>query len=195
MRFTKMLGLLAVAAAAVMAFAATASATQITSPAGTLYTSTIKSEGEGKPSLHGENGVTIACNSNVEGKIETHGTSVTAEGKISKLTWSNCEGGTATTVTNGKLIAHATGSSNATLTSTGSKVKAEVSSIFGTITCEYETNATSIGTLTGSTTTGGNATLDISASIPRVAGSFLCGEAGTWTGSYRVTSPSTLNVD
>lgn len=195
MKLMKMFGLLVAAAAALMAFAGTASATVVTSPAGTAYTSTLKSEGEGKPSLHGENGVTIACNSTVEGKVESHGTTATAEGNISKLSWSNCEGGTATTVATGKLIAHATGSSNATLTSTGSKVKAEVSSIFGTITCVYETNATDIGTLTGSTTTGGNATLDISASIPRVEGSSLCGSAGTWTGSYKVTSPATLIVD
>jgi hypothetical protein len=200
MKYIKMLGLMAAAVAALMAFAGTASATTLTSPAGTSYTGKIVASTEGKVSLHGENGVTVECEGTVEGTIETHSSTTTAHGPISALTWKNCTGGTPTTVTNGRLIAHtATKANDGTLTSQGTKVSIAASSIFGTITCVYatggtEATATHIGTLTGSANTGGNATLDISATIPRVEGSSLCGSNGIWTGSYKVTAPAELNV-
>jgi hypothetical protein len=192
----KGLALLAAVMTAYVTLTSAASATVVTSPAGTPYTSTIKAESEGKPTLHGEGYAgTLACNSSVEGKVESHGSSVTAEGLLSALTWTACEGGSATTMKLGKLVAHAIGSSNATVTSTGTKVKTEMSTTFGPIICIYETVATDIGTLTGSTATHGKATFDISASIPRVEGSSLCGTRGIWTGSYIVSTPAFLNLD
>jgi hypothetical protein len=51
--------------------------------------------------------------------------------------------------------------------------------------------------LTGSTTTGGNATLDIAATIPRTGGTSgaFCGSSIQWTAAFKFTAPSTLNVD
>jgi hypothetical protein len=61
-----------------LASVATAAATVITTEEATLYTSTIKAELEGATSLHGA--VTTTCGkSTVEGKVESHGSSVTAE--------------------------------------------------------------------------------------------------------------------
>jgi hypothetical protein len=189
MKFTKILGLMAVAVAALMAFAATASATTLTSPSGTTYTSTIKASSEGATSLEGAF-VTVTCQkSNVEGKVEKHGSGVTAGGNISTLTFTECNFPT-TVVKKGSLEIHSAGSGNGTLTGSGSEISIETS--LGT--CVFTTSSTKLGTLTGSTSK--NATLDIeSAAIPRTGGSFLCGSSGTWTGSYSVTTPSTLTVD
>lgn len=198
MKYVKMLGLLAVAAAAMMAFAATASATTLTSPAGTTYTGTIHATNEnGHVSLHGENGVTIECASTVEGKVEKHGTGVTVEGAISALTFTGCTNESVVTVLKkGTLIAHnIAGTTNGTLTSTGTEVKASVKSLFGTIECVYTTKETDIGTLTSSAVTNATATLDISATIPRTGGSALCGANGVWTGNYIVDTPMELFVD
>ena len=79
MKYAKMLGLLAVAAAALMAFAGVASATTLTSPSGTTYTSTIKATSEGTTTLHNSSlGIAVSCEeSTVEGKVEKHGSGVT----------------------------------------------------------------------------------------------------------------------
>lgn len=63
--------------------------------------------------------------------------------------------------------------------------------------CIFKTNGTEVGTLTGSATTGGNATLDLSATIPRTGGrsGAFCGSTAQWTGSLKFTSPSVINVD
>ena len=193
MKYVKILGLLAVAATALMAFAATASATTATSN-GSTYTEGIKAANEnGHVKLHNET-ANIECSSSVEGTIENHGPSVTLEGPITALSFGNCTNGWTVHVKQfGRLTAHTIGSGpNATLTSTETTVEATVP-VFG-ITCSYLTNETDIGTLTGSTTTGATATLDISASIPRHSGSAFCGGAtSAWTGNYTVTTPDNLD--
>jgi hypothetical protein len=186
MKYVKMLGLLAVAAAALMAFAGTASATTVTSPEGTLYTGTIHAESSNSK-LHGSF-ITVECSgSTVHGKSLTHGSTATAEGAINELTFSGCN--YPVTVKNaGTLIAHATSKGNGTLTSTG----AEITIHTNVGECVFTTSATDIGTLTGGT----GAKLDIdSSSIPRTGGSFFCGSSGEWTGNYTVTSPSYLSLD
>ncbi|HEX5990018.1 MAG TPA: hypothetical protein VFY75_07390, partial [Solirubrobacterales bacterium] len=91
------------------------------------------------------------------------------------------------------LQIHSTGKGNATVTWTGGEFTAD--GPFG-IQCLYKTNATDIGTLTGSATTGATATLDLnSAIIPRTGDNVFCGVAGELTGSYKVTSPDYLGVD
>lgn len=203
MKYAKILGLLAVAAAAMMAFAASASATEVTSPTGTLYTGEIHAEAEhnavdGGPILHGP--ADIQCtNSTVSGTIETHGSTTTAHGPINSLTFTNCNPGQDVTVLNpGRLIAHTdpepgAGKYDGTLTSDGAEVLIHLTSIG--ITCLYTTEETDIGTLTSSDTTEGTATLDIEGTIPRTGGSIFCGSSGTWTGSYEVTTPDTLYID
>jgi hypothetical protein len=197
MKYLKMLGLLAVTAAALMAFAGTASATTATSPKGTVYTGNLEAVAEGWLELHGTF-TTIKCGESVvKGKVEQHGSGVTTAGKISYLTFTQCNSSVTTRKT-GSLEAHATAikgtDADGTVTSTGLEIA--ISTSVGE--CVFTTNGTDIGTgtLTSTATTGGNATLDIkSASIPRTGGSFFCGSSGTWTGSYKVTTPSTLYID
>jgi hypothetical protein len=189
MNYLRALRLLVLAAAAVMSFAGIASANAVTSPAGTAYTSTIKAESEGATVLHGSF-VSVSCNkSSVEGKVETH-SGTTAGGKISSLLFSECNY-PVKVLKPGSLEVHATEEGRGTLTSTGAEITIETSVGL----CVFTTNATDIGTLTGTTVTGGNATLDIASSlIPRTGGSAFCGASGKWTGSYKVTTPSTLYV-
>jgi hypothetical protein len=195
MKYIKMLGLLAVSAATLMAFAGTASATSITSndpkdPA----TPTITAINEGHVTLHGAFTSVTCAESHVAGKVEKHGVNVTASGKIATLSFGSCTGGTPTVKNAGELEVHAISpTGNGTLTSTGAVI--EIHTSVGL--CTFTTNATHIGTLTGSNNVSpvGNATLDInSANIPRTGGSFLCGSNGVWTGFYRVTNPSILEV-
>lgn len=189
MKYVKVLGLLAVAAAMMGIFAASASATTVTGP-----------NGEETPTIHAVNESTyvelhnsianIKCKSTVEGKVESHGPGVTAEGNISTLHFFECTDWVVHVNKPGKLIVHYTSGNDGTLTSTGARVTA---TRFG-IECIYETNATHIGTVTGHKGPSGEATLHISANIPRVGGSFLCGGAtAAWTGSY--TTTNTLKID
>ena len=187
MKFVKMLGLLAVAAAALMAFAGVASATTVTSDSGT--TPTIHAESEGSTTLHGV--VDITCNnSTVQGAVSTHGTGVTAGGAISSLTFTNCGNNDVSVKKAGSLEVHALAGGNGTLTSSGAEISIQVTSLG--ITCVFTTNSTHIGTVTA----GKNATMHIdSAAIPRTGGSVFCGSSGEWTGSYSVNSPTNLSVD
>lgn len=195
MKYVKMLGLLAVAAAAMMAFAATASATTLTSPAGVSYTGEIHAESEGATTLDGPSDITCN-NSTVSGHVEKHGAEVTASGKLTTLDFTNCNQHV-TVKKAGELIAHTDdpkkADGNAILTSVGAEVEVVITGLG--ITCVYSTAATGtvVGTLTGSTTK--HATLDIDSSpIPRTGGSFFCGSSAEWTGNYTVTTPSTLYV-
>jgi hypothetical protein len=193
MKYVKILGLAAMALAALMAMAGTASATTLTSPKGSTYTSNIVATSEGNvtlTSVFGGFGAVTCSHSEVIGKVEKHGTGVTVSGKISSLTFTGCTGGEVTSpvATPGSLEIHnISGSPNGLLTSSGAEIIIHKTA-FGT--CTFKTGTgTSLGTLTGSTTTGGNATLDISAVIPSACGN------GTWEGSYKVLSPAFLDVD
>jgi len=193
MRYVKILGLLAVAAAALMAFAGTASATTITA-GGVAYTNTIAASSEGHVVL--DNPIAkIECASAVTGKVENHGPGVTASGKISALSFTGCTNNWhVTVVTPGSLEIHnISGTKDGTLTSSGATVE---STRLGVI-CRYATGNTDIGRVTA-TPTGApeHATLDISAAIPFHSGSGLCGSGvTTWTGTYKVTTPTNLHID
>ena len=192
MKYAKMLGLLAVAAAALMAFAGVASATILTSPAGTTYTSTIKAESEGSTTLHNSSlGISVTCTaSTVEGKVESHGAASTAGGKISSLTFTGCGTNDVSVAKAGSLEIHSLGSGKGTLTSTGAEITINSTSIG--ISCTYTTNGTDIGVVTGGTP----AKLAIASStITRTGDSVFCGSSGLWTGNYKVTTPSTLLID
>ncbi|HEY8502554.1 MAG TPA: hypothetical protein VIL21_07690, partial [Solirubrobacterales bacterium] len=166
--------------------------TTLTSPSGTAYTSTVKAE-SGELTLHKVFGATISCGkSNLEGKVEQHGNGVTAKGNLSSLTFSECEGNDVTVKAAGSLEVHATSGGNGIVTSTGAEISIQLTGLG--ITCIYTTNGTQIGTLTGSNST--KAKLDLEgSSIPRTGGSIYCGSSGELTGSYTVTTPSTLYVD
>jgi hypothetical protein len=197
MKYARMLGLLAIAAAALMAFTGIASATQVTSPPGTAYTGVIKATA-GPTSLHGPF-TTVTCQESiVAGELKNHGKDITASGPITHLTFITCnfpvkvlKTGTLeihTEYVNGQQSTTANG--NGTLTSNGAEITIETS----IANCIFVTKNTDIGRVTGSDTK--HAVLDIeSAGIPREGHSIFCGSSGTWTGSYTVTTPSTLYVD
>jgi hypothetical protein len=218
MKYVKILGLLAVAAAALMAFAASASATTITggnnhaTATGSPYTETIKATVHtGKHAILQNPVAKIECHSIVEGKVESHGPGQTAKGKITKLQWGvhgvtdasgnltgNCTNGWhVTTVAAGELEVHWKAEHEGTVTSNGATVEA---TRFG-ITCRYKTENTDIGTLTdshktGSTASPSTATFDIHGQIPFHSGSGLCGTGtSTWEGSYLIETPDTLFID
>jgi hypothetical protein len=194
MKYLKILGFAAIAAAALMAFAGTASATELTSPEGTRVKtgSTIHAVAEGHAVLDPPFGK-IECNSTVEGTTENEtGASIT--GSISVLNFTNCTNGAVVSVIKkGTLSISSLGNGNGSLTSNGAEVTVE---LLGTH-CIFSTSNTPIGTLTGSKTTGKTATLDIEAKIKRTGGrsGAFCGSESQWTGSYEVTKPDPLFVD
>ena len=186
--------LLAIASAVVLASTGTASATTLTSPSGTAYTGTIKSTA-GTTELHGEAFSVSCATSTVEGKVETHGASVTVGGNIDSLVFASCNF-PVTVLKAGSLEMHEKqggGNLDGTLTSTGAEIT--IHGPFG-INCLYKTSATDIGNLTGSDTTKATAKLDIDSSlIPRTGDSAFCGANGEWTGSYTVNTPDYLDVE
>lgn len=194
----KILGLLAVAASALMALAASASADIATSPTGTPYTKTFRAEAEGHAVLHNPI-AKIECASVVEGTITSDGTGKTVGGTLTTLTFGSpvgtCTNGWhVTVVLKGTLSVHTnSGTYNGTVYSTGATVEATIKAGESTITCRYVTSNTQIGTITA----GAPATLDVNANIPTHTGhSPFCGIGATaWTGSYNISSPSSLFFD
>jgi hypothetical protein len=186
MKHLKLAGLLAVAAAAPMAFAGSASATTVTSSEGStpniVLTST-NMEFDGSF-------VTYKCSdSKMEGNVESHGSSAPVEANIDLFSLTGCNY-EMTINAGGSLIVHSdpTGSTgDGTVTWTGGNFTIHTS----VGACTITTNGTNIGTLDGRT----EAFLELnSAKLPRTGGNFLCGSSITWTGKYTVTSPSALEV-
>jgi hypothetical protein len=208
MKYAKILGLLAVAAAALMAFAGTASATIITksTDGGKTHTQMVKGEkihavNEGTVTLDGA--VKITCTeSTVEGEITEAGTPTTEtpKGTIGTLTFGGCNH-TVTVLKGGTLEVHTettgTNNKNGTLTSNGAEITVITHGIIGTIHCIYTTANTDIGRVTGSDNTGKTATLDIdSAPIKIDETSAGCGfGTAEWTGSYSVDVPDHMDID
>jgi hypothetical protein len=210
MKYVKMLGLAAVAAAALMAFvgASTASATVLcktpgtgeptgtTCPAGWAYEkgTAIHAVNEGTATLT-TSFLDITCNkSTVQGSTDNEGSaSETVTGSITTLTFEecNCE---VKVLAAGTLEVHwISGTHNGTLTSKNAEVTATCSTIFGKVHCIYSTPAT--GTDLGTATGGNPATMDISsADIPRLSTNSLCDTTANWDANYSVTSPAPLYV-
>lgn len=196
MKYVKMLGLAAVAAALMaLVVAGTASATTLTGSGGATLGSgtTISAENEGTVTLHPPIGDIECRESKVSGQTaNAGGAGVEVKGSIESLSFSSCNA-TVTVLAKGELAVKGIGSNNGSLTSSGTEVTVE----FVGFHCIFKTSGTGLGTVTGSATTGGNATLDISATIPRTGGrsGAFCGSTAQWTGAYKVTSPNPLNID
>lgn len=195
MRCVGIIGAVALLAGASMALAGVASATTITSPAGSAYTNVFHAVSTEKIILEGV--VKAECDSTIEGSIQSHGAGITAAGNLTHFTFTNCTKTHGTTVlAAGTLTIHSDGNSNGTLTSSELQLTVVHTSPFGEVHCIYGTNNTDIGTLTGTTTTGGNALIHATAVIPTLAGSdFICGATAELKGTYRVTTPAALIVD
>jgi hypothetical protein len=206
MKKMKILGLLVVAAATLMAFAGIASATTLTTSTDGGIThhqvplnTVIRAVNEGKLAL--DTTVKVDCTgSTVEGKVTNEGgASATAQISITALTFEACNH-TVTVLHSGIREIHtesASSNGNGTLTSSGVEITVLTHGIVGTVHCLYTTNNTDIGRVTGSDNTGSTATLDIdSAPIIIDETSFGCGfGTAEWTGLYKFDSPDHLDVD
>jgi hypothetical protein len=187
MEYLKILAILAVAAATQMVFAGAGSATTITS-GGSAYTGNIVFESEGYVPI--DNPIaTINCVSNVELDEVSHGQGVTAVGAVDLVSFTNCTNSWHVTVpSKGWLEFHSIGSGDGTITSGGLTIEATRFSI----TCRYKTESTDIGVFWD----GEHGNLQIQAALPFHSGSALCGETSvSWTGNYRVRSPTNLSID
>ena len=200
MKSLKMAGAVIAAAAVLMAlaFVGSASATTLTGAGGaTLGAGTsISAANEGKVILHPPIGDIECESSSLSGKTENAGSSTETVFWFIEIWVIKVCNSTFVFIRTGTFQWHTSGESannNALLTSTGAEFTIE----FAGFHCIYKTNGTTIGTATGSANTGGNATIDISASIPRTGGrsGAFCGSTAAMTGSYKITSPSTLNTD
>jgi hypothetical protein len=198
MKYLKILGLAAVAAMALMAFAGSASATKLYSGASPLGAGTeIKSSlasGTSATLTDTEGHTLDTCTgSTVVGKTSNAGSSTeTVKGTIATtgLTWSGCTVATSTTEGGELEIHHIAGTTNGTVTAKGFKVSINTV-LFGN--CVYTAGTTPIhlGTLTGVTSL--NATLHINAIVNKSSG--ICNSTAKWVGTYSVTSPAGLNVE
>src|SRR6476620_7404434 len=192
MKLTKILGVVAVAALALMAFASSASATTlevkgVTQTGSVTIAASLKS---GTSALLSDTSGFFAntcTTSTVEGATSTKtGTVVT--GGITVLSWGTvatpCKEGNPTVDTKGSLSVERIGTTtNGTVKSENAKVT--VPSARGTLTCTTPEAGTDLGTLTG--VAAGQATMDINAVLS-------CGISAKWTGTYVVTSPEGLGV-
>jgi hypothetical protein len=192
MKFTKILGVVAVAALALMAFASTASATTLEVGGVTKNEAiTIKASVSGSALLTDTSGffANTCTKSSVEGTTASPFTGTTVGGPINTLTFESCtEDAKEKVVVDaaGSLsVAAITGTTNGTVSSSSAKVTTP--SPFGKLTCVTASGGTDIGKLTG--VSSGSATMDISAVLN-------CGAiTAKWTGTYTVTSPSGLGVE
>jgi hypothetical protein len=204
MKSVKMLGLAVSAAIALLAFAGggSASATQLTctEPAGTKVFcpvgTVIHSENEGTLTLDPPFGSIQCAKATGEGKLTNTGSSTTTPSGASEITTIQECNATVTALQKGTLEVHtksANADGNGLFTSTGTQVTVE---FIGTH-CIFETKNTTVGTLTGSSTTKGTATMDIEATIPRTGGrsGAFCGSTAQMTGSLKVTKPDWIDVD
>jgi hypothetical protein len=193
MSYVKAFGLATMIAAALVTCTGTASATSLTSPAGTTYTGTVKAESEGVVKIICSFATcgTITCKAGFEFKVETHGLTTTVSGNVTSFTLTGCTGGSATSpvTKRGAVELHteeALSNGNGTFEWTGG-----VFVVHGTLigTCTFEIDS-HLDTLTGSSKTGGKATIDLHGVVDT-----NCGTLAIFDGSFTITSPSVLYVD
>lgn len=187
MKYLKMWGLsLAMAAAMALSGAPPASATTLTSPKGSLYQGEFDMTSTGSQ-VFGSGSPTFTCT-----EMRTGGKFEGSVAKISTYDWSGCTfGGPIFMLQNGSLEVVSNGDGTGTVKGSGTEFTLQNVGIPGT-TCVYGLGSgTVIGTLSG----GNPATLAVSASLPRISGSFFCPNPMPWKGSFAVTRPSALFID
>lgn len=196
MKYLKIFGLTALAAAAVTAIGSgAASATVLTCSTGVHCNAgtTIHAEAEGKTIFHPIFG-DIECNSSTleASTTNTGGAGIRVVANVGAASYTGCNA-TVSVINKGTLAIEGIGGNNGTLISTNLTLTTE----FLGVHCLWATGETDIGTVTGSATTGGSATFDISGAFLKHGGrsGAFCGKTMPWTGSYKLSSPATLNVD
>jgi hypothetical protein len=197
MKYLKMLGLAAIAAAALTAFigTGTASATTLTSAGGLIFgaETEIHATSEGKVVLETAIGK-IECDSTTTLKTENEGGGgLLVTFGVEAFTWGPCSAAFAAVPTKGVGDITGIGGNNGEIRSNGFELTVEKNGFH----CIYRTNLQKVGTVTGSATTGATPTIDISATITRTGGKngAFCGMSGTWKGSYKINTPDTMNID
>ena len=190
MKYLKILGLAAVAAMALTAFAAsTASATTLEVGGVTKNESVTldASLASGTKAVLARTDGSLAnecAASTVQGSTASPFTGATVTGPISSLSFTECTRPVTVHKAGTLHVAH-TGTTDGTVTSSGAEVT--VGSPFGTLNCKTG-EGVHIGTLKG--TASGHATMEIGAVLN-------CGflvPSATWKGTYVVTSPTGLGV-
>lgn len=184
MNTLKSCGVVTLTIGALLVLAAAASADYVTTTTGgAAQTPTIHAVNE-RGELTFENSIAnIECSSTTEGTVAAHGPGKAISTNLSILNITGCTNSWHTTTsTAGSRSITWTSGHNGTLMSSGVLVKA--TRFF--VPCNYETNNTNLGTLTG----GSPATIHIEASIAIAAGSSeLCGNGNAkWKGSYVTAS-------
>jgi hypothetical protein len=187
MKYVKMLGLAAVAAMALMAFAGSASATTleiggVAQNRAVTITASLKT---GTSALLKDELGTTTDTCTASSVVGTTSAFDPPSGPVGTLTFTGCSH-TTTVIANGNLSVAWTSGTNGTVSSNGAEVTV-VSTFFGaSATCKTGTG-TPIGTLTGVST--GDATMDINATLN-------CGILGSssWTGTYTVTSATSSTL-
>jgi hypothetical protein len=195
MKHVKMLGLLVMATASLMAFAGNASAAPtLTSPAGTEYTGTFHAQLVKGTTFLVKAGVENTCTIATIHLVFSFNTSEEAEGALTGgtppqgLSFGGCTQDTKT-ITAGSLTINDAGE----VFSKGSRVEVKVTGLG--ITCFYgaETGSVKLGTFTGGTP----AKIDVSTTtVQRETGSntTFCALNATWTGTFEVDTPATLLI-
>jgi hypothetical protein len=194
MKLTKMFGLVAVAALALMAFASTASATTL-EIAGVKQTTdvTIEATLNGSATLSDTtNSFANTCTkSTVEGNDSTSTTGTNVSGPISILSFSSCTHPTVVVHKPGTLSIDRIGeTTNGTVRSSGAEVTVPATIGTSLITVNCKTSETDLGTFTGVPKATEHATIHINAVLN--CGFFL--PSAKWVGTYTVTSPTGLGV-
>ena len=139
--------------------------------------------------------VTLECvHSELLGVTTGHGAAVTVVVDVTDFSFTGCNY-EFTLNTAGTLEIHgASLTGNGVITSKGLSITIDTSVGPCTLTTNGEIG-TRLGELTDSSSTKGNAILDLnSAKLPRTGGSFLCGSSSTWTGNYTFIEPAELSI-
>jgi hypothetical protein len=198
MKYVKMLGLAAVAAMALMAFAGagTASASVLcktaTNPCTSAYPNGETIEGtlekETTATLRNtETSIVNTCTgSSVKGSLTNGSSTVTAKGSVTaaNLTWSGCSASGTATVTPGELEIHATTNGNGTVTAKGFAV----TQIFAGLSCSYTAGTgVDLGTYNEAAKT-----INVNVVVNKDSNhsAFLCPSTAVWEAKYVITSPA-----
>lgn len=192
---SKSIGLPVLAALALLVGASSASATVLTSPAGTAYTGAVKAKSSKHVLIH-MGAKTITCaNSQLEWEVSSHGPASTVKGAVTAFTFEECSNETTVTVAQKGVFEVHTPSSELIkyfpITWTGFEIKINVHSI--PFYCIYKGGPFEIGAITPSALTGQTAAIDIEASLPLISGA--CSQSLKLTAAYSVTTPDYLDAD
>jgi len=192
MKYVKMLGLAALSAMALMAFASTASATTLekegVTQTGAVTINAHLASGTGV--LFGNTSsswVVICTTSSFSGTTSTF--TGTPTGTVSALTFEGCTPRNVTVHSNGKLfVEQIKKTTDGTVSSEEAEITVQTPPFGVYVNCK--TNAgTDIGTLVG--TASGHATIEINSAL-NCAGPIAT--SLVWRGTYTVTSPTGLGV-